>query len=73
VELAIKEGKTRVIDIDLRAYFDNVRHHILLTKLAQRIDDPDVMHVREGERARVEYARFARRPCAATARKGGRR
>jgi RNA-directed DNA polymerase len=45
VELAIKEGKTRVIDIDLRAYFDNVRHHILLTKLAQRIDDPDVMHV----------------------------
>jgi RNA-directed DNA polymerase len=45
VELAIKRGKTRVIDIDLRAYFDNVRHHILLAKLAQRIEDPDVMHL----------------------------
>lgn len=45
VELAIKRGKTRVIDIDLRAYFDNVRHHILLAKLAQRIEDRDVMHL----------------------------
>lgn len=45
VELAIKRGKTRVIDVDLRAYFDNVRHHILLAKLAQRIDDRDVMHL----------------------------
>ena len=25
---AIVQYKTRVIDIDLRAYFDNVRHHI---------------------------------------------
>jgi RNA-directed DNA polymerase len=45
VELAIKRGKTRVIDIDLRAYFDNVRHHILLAKLAHRIEDRDVMHL----------------------------
>ena len=45
VARAISQGKTRVIDIDLRAYFDNVRHHILLTKLAQRIDDADVMHL----------------------------
>jgi RNA-directed DNA polymerase len=45
VEQAIVYGKTRVIDIDLRAYFDNVRHHILLAKLARRIDDPDVMHL----------------------------
>ena len=45
VELAIRQGKTRVIDIDLRAYFDNVRHHILLAKLAARIDDRDVMHL----------------------------
>jgi len=34
VEEAIKEGKTRVIDLDLRAYFDNVKHHILLAKVA---------------------------------------
>jgi RNA-directed DNA polymerase len=45
VEAAIRNGKTRVIDLDLRAYFDNVRHHILLTKLARRIDDGDVMHL----------------------------
>jgi RNA-directed DNA polymerase len=45
VEKAIVYGKTRVIDVDLRAYFDNVRHHILLEKLAQRIDDADVLHL----------------------------
>ena len=43
VSQAIAEGKTRVIDIDLRAYFDNVRHHLLLAKLARRIDDAEVM------------------------------
>jgi RNA-directed DNA polymerase len=101
VAQAIRQGKTRVIDLDLRAYFDSVRHHILLAKLAQRIDDKDVMHLlklilkatgakgvpqggvvspllsnlylnevdrmlekakevtREGERTRIEYARFA--------------
>ena len=26
------QNKTRVIDVDLKAYFDNVRHHILLKK-----------------------------------------
>jgi len=45
VEEAIKEGKTRVIDLDLRAYFDNVKHHILLAKLASRVADDDVMHL----------------------------
>ena len=42
---AIVYHKTRVIDIDLRAYFDNVRHHILLEKVAQRIDDEDIMRL----------------------------
>jgi RNA-directed DNA polymerase len=98
---AIGEGKTRVIDLDLRAYFDNVRHHILLGKVATRVADDDVMRLlklilkangtkgvpqggvispllsnlylnevdrmlekasevtREGERTRLEYARFA--------------
>jgi RNA-directed DNA polymerase len=45
VELAIRRGQTRVIDLDLRAYFDNVRHHILLGKVAQRIQDRDVMRL----------------------------
>jgi RNA-directed DNA polymerase len=42
---AIGEGKTRVIDLDLKAYFDNVKHHILLKKLAERVRDRDVMHL----------------------------
>ena len=45
VRQAIREGKTRVIDLDLRSYFDNVRHNILLAKLARRIEDRDVMHL----------------------------
>ena len=42
---AIAQGKTRVIDIDLKAYFDGVRHDVLLAKVAQRINDDDVLHL----------------------------
>ena len=42
---AIVQRKTRVLDVDLRAYFDNVRHDRLLAKVAQRIDDGDIMHL----------------------------
>ena len=42
---AIAQGKTRVIDIDLKAYFDGVRHDLLLAKVAQRIDDDELMHL----------------------------
>ena len=42
---AIVRYKTRVIDLDLRAYFDNVRHHRLLQKVAARVNDDDVMHL----------------------------
>jgi retron-type reverse transcriptase len=42
---AIVQRKTRVLDVDLRAYFDNIRHDRLLAKVAQRIDDADVMHL----------------------------
>ena len=42
---AIVQRKTRVLDFDLRAYFDNVRHDRLLEKVAQRIDDEDIMHL----------------------------
>ncbi|HSQ54731.1 MAG TPA: group II intron reverse transcriptase/maturase, partial [Gemmata sp.] len=42
---AIVRYKTRVIDIDLRAYFDNVRHQPLLAKVAARVDDADVMRL----------------------------
>ena len=39
VAQAIVSRKTRVIDLDLRAYFDNVRHDQLLAKVARRIQD----------------------------------
>jgi RNA-directed DNA polymerase len=42
---AIAMGKTQVIDIDLAAYFDGVRHDLLLAKVAKRIRDPDVLHL----------------------------
>src|SRR5262247_3220723 len=45
VAKAILQRKTRVIDLDLRSYFDNVRHDRLLDKVAKRIDDDDVMHL----------------------------
>ncbi len=42
---AIIQGKTHVIDLDLRSYFDTVRHHIVLEKVAKRVKDDDVMHL----------------------------
>jgi RNA-directed DNA polymerase len=43
VQAAILEGKTYVIDFDLRAYFDTVRHHIVLEKVARRVDDDAIL------------------------------
>jgi RNA-directed DNA polymerase len=45
VAQAIVQYKTRVIDIDLKAYFDNVRHAELLAKVAARVADGDVLHL----------------------------
>ena len=45
VARAIVQHKTRVIDIDLSSYFDNVRHDRLLAKVAERVDDGDVMRL----------------------------
>jgi RNA-directed DNA polymerase len=42
---AIVESKTKIIDVDLRAYFDNVQHHLLLAKVACRVRDNDVMRL----------------------------
>jgi RNA-directed DNA polymerase len=43
VDQAIVQGLTRIIDLDLRAYFDNVQHSLLLEKVAQRVQDASVM------------------------------
>jgi RNA-directed DNA polymerase len=45
VARAIVQHKTRIIDVDLRSYFDNVRHDRLLAKVARRVDDADVLHL----------------------------
>jgi RNA-directed DNA polymerase len=42
---AIVRNKTRVIDVDLAAYFDSVRHDRLLAKVARRVSDRDILHL----------------------------
>jgi RNA-directed DNA polymerase len=42
---AVVSGKTRVLDVDLRSYFDNVRHDLLLRKVASRVADEDVLRL----------------------------
>jgi len=42
---AVVRNKTRVIDLDLRAYFDNIRHDTLLRKVAERVDEDQVMRL----------------------------
>jgi RNA-directed DNA polymerase len=45
VAKAIVRQKTRVIDLDLAAYFDSVRHDRLLAKVARRVQDGDILHL----------------------------
>jgi len=42
---AVVKNKTRVIDLDIRAYFDNIRHDILLRKVAERVNDDHIMRL----------------------------
>lgn len=45
VSKAAIKGNTKVIDIDLKSYFDNVRHHILMEKISKRVNDKEIMHL----------------------------
>jgi RNA-directed DNA polymerase len=45
VTMAILKGKTQVIDLDLAAYFDTVRHDLLLGKVARRVRDREILHL----------------------------
>ena len=45
VTKGILYGLTRVVDVDLSGYFDNIRHHKLLEKVARRVQDDDIMHL----------------------------
>ena len=42
---AVVYNMTRVIDLDLKAYFDNIRHDILLEKVAKRVNDDRIMRL----------------------------
>ncbi len=39
------QGLTQVIDVDLKGYFDNIRHRIVLRKIAGRVRDPEILHL----------------------------
>jgi RNA-directed DNA polymerase len=45
VAQAIVEDKTWVLDVDLKSYFDNVRHDILFGKVARRVQDREILHL----------------------------
>jgi len=45
VAQAIVQHKTRVIDVDVAAFFDTVRHDVLLGKVARRVQDGEILHV----------------------------
>lgn len=45
VSKAILKGHTKVIDLDLKAYFDTIQHSILLDKVAARVQDAKILHL----------------------------
>src|SRR5881396_100582 len=45
VTKAILGGKMQVIDLDLAAYFDTVRHDLLVGKVARRVQDAEILHL----------------------------
>jgi len=45
VTRGLLHGLTRVVDVDLSGYFDNIRHHLLLEKVALRVQDKQLLHL----------------------------
>jgi RNA-directed DNA polymerase len=45
VRRSVMRRMSTVIDVDLSRYFDTIRHSVLLGKIAQRIQDPQVLHL----------------------------
>lgn len=41
----VKEGREWVVDLDLEKFFDRVNHDILMSKIAKRIDDKDLLRL----------------------------
>lgn len=45
VTKGILRGLTRVVDVDLSGYFDNIRHHLLLEQVGGRVQDAEILHL----------------------------
>jgi len=45
VRRSVLRRMTTVIDVDLSRYFDTIRHSVLLDKVAERVQDPQVLHL----------------------------
>lgn len=45
VRRSVLRRMSTVIDVDLSSYFDNIRHSVLLDKIAKRVQDPQVLHL----------------------------
>jgi len=45
VAQAVLKGNTKVTDVDLNAYFDKIAHAELFKKIAERVNDKDVMRL----------------------------
>ncbi len=45
VTRGILQGLTRVVDVDLSGYFDNIPHHLLLEQVGRRVQDAEIMHL----------------------------
>lgn len=45
VRRSVLRRMTMVIDVDLSRYFDTIRHSVLLDKIAERVQDPQVLHL----------------------------
>jgi RNA-directed DNA polymerase len=45
VTIGAIKGKTKVIDVDLRSYFDTIAHAELFKKVAERVQDKDIMRL----------------------------
>ena len=43
VRIGLNKKLHRVINLDLESYFDSIRHDLMLSKIARRIKDPDIL------------------------------
>ncbi len=43
VRMGLRQGRHRVVDVDLSRYFDTIRHDRILAKVARRVVDSDVL------------------------------